>query len=448
MTINRPLSLPRVFAFAGIGIPLAAIGLPMAVFVVPMYTTELGLNTATTGLIFMMLRFWDLITDPVMGWLVDRRPTAYGRFKHWIAGSVPILMLSGFFLFIPSGETVSPAYLTICLAVFWLGFTMLQTPYAAWVPSIANDYDDRSRIFFWREIFNTAMLLTVLIIPSILASQFDFGLREQVLVMGVILLISLPLSVLLAVLFVPDFPPAPDDKPPVFNLSVVRSILSDPAVWRVFSVEILIGIAIASTGGTFLFAAQWGFGVTSFSSVILLAYFIAGFAMMPAWLWFSRQTDKHIAVAAVAAWSSLTFIIYLPLSALGGGPALLLAGAILTGLGYGAAPVLIRSMMADIIERERLSTGESRAGIYYSLLSGAHKTGASFAIGIPYILLGTVVGFDPSTDNSDAAIAGLMLVFVGVPVIAYGASALIIRDYPLSRSADLSNEAPHSSEST
>ena len=113
--------------------------MPMAVFVVPMYTTELGLGTSTTGLIFMLLRFWDLMTDPVMGWLVDKRPTAFGRFKHWIIGSVPILMLSGFFLFMPAGETVSPVYLTLCLAVFWLGFTMLQTPYAAWVPSIATD---------------------------------------------------------------------------------------------------------------------------------------------------------------------------------------------------------------------------------------------------------------------------------------------------------------------
>ncbi len=440
--LRRPLSLPRIFAFAGVGIPLAAIGLPMAVFVVPMYTTELGLGTSTTGLIFMLLRFWDLMTDPVMGWLVDKRPTAFGRFKHWIIGSVPILMLSGFFLFMPAGETVSPVYLTLCLAVFWLGFTMLQTPYAAWVPSIATDYDDRSRIFFWREIFNTATLLIVLIIPSILANQFGFGLREQVLVMGIILLISLPLTVLMAVLFVPDFPPNPNDTGPDITWPVIKDILSDPAIWRVFAVEILIGIAIASTGGTFLFAAQWGFGVTGYSSVILLTFFIAGFAMMPGWLWFSRKTDKHIAVAAVAAWSSVTFLIYLPLSALGGGAILLLSAAIITGLGYGSAPVLIRSMMADIIERERIASGESRAGIYYSLLSGAHKTGASFAIGIPYILLGSVVGFDPSSDNSDAAINGLMLVFVGVPVVAYGASALIIRDYPLNRSTEASDPAP------
>ena len=78
---NR-LPLPRVLAFASVGMPLAAVGLPMAVFVAPMYAEQLGLGTTMVGLIFMILRFWDLGTDPVMGWLVDTRPTKYGRIKH------------------------------------------------------------------------------------------------------------------------------------------------------------------------------------------------------------------------------------------------------------------------------------------------------------------------------------------------------------------------------
>ena len=69
------LPLPRVLAFASVGMPLAAIGLPMAVFVAPMYAEDLGLGTATVGLILMLLRFWDLGTDPVMGCLVDSKPT-------------------------------------------------------------------------------------------------------------------------------------------------------------------------------------------------------------------------------------------------------------------------------------------------------------------------------------------------------------------------------------
>ena len=434
-TETKRLSLPRVLAFAGIGMPLAAVGLPMAVFVAPMYAKELGLGTTLTGLIFMFLRFWDLGTDPVMGWLVDSRPTRFGHVKHWIAASVPVLGIAAYFLFMPPGETVSPLYLIFWLAVFWLGYTMLQTPHQSWVPMITRTYDGRSRLFMWREIIATATLLVLLIVPTILAVYYDFGRRDQVMVMGVILIIGLPVSVALALRFVPDPPPAPDAEHPKFNWPLLRAAFRDPTIVRILMTEVLVGIAIAGTGGTFLFAAYWGFGVSSFAPVILMAFFVSGFATMPLWTWLSRRTEKHTALIAVCAWSAITYTLYLPLSAAGGGPTRLMIVAVISGLGYGTPFILVRSMMADVIEREKAHSGDSRAGLYYSLMSGAYKTGASFAIGIPYILLGVLVGFNPSGDNSPETIRGLMYVFVGVPVVAYTLAALLIRGYPLTRKA-------------
>ena len=147
------------------------------------------------GLVFMILRFWDLGTDPVMGWLVDTRPTKRGRIKHWLVASVPVLMLGAFFMFMPMGDTVSPIYLVIWLIVLWLGFTMLQTPHQSWVPMITTVYDERSRLFMWREIISTLTLLALLIIPTLLAINYGIDRRGQVMVMGIILMVVLPLVV-------------------------------------------------------------------------------------------------------------------------------------------------------------------------------------------------------------------------------------------------------------
>lgn len=411
----------------------------MAVFVAPMYADQLGLGTTMVGLIFMILRFWDLGTDPVMGWLVDSRPTKHGRIKHWLIGSVPILMLGAYFMFIPSGETVSPLYLVIWLSVMWLGFTMLQTPHQSWVPMITTAYDERSRMFMWREIVNTITLLTLLIVPTLLAIYYGIERRGQVQVMGVILLIVLPLTVLLAVLFVPDPAPKTDEKPMQFSWTAMKSALQNPNMFRVLMVEILIGIAIAGTGGTFLFAAQWGFGVTGYAPVILMVFFIAGFGAMPLWVKLSQRTEKHSVFMITCIWSIVTYLVYLPLSAMGGGVYYLLFAAIVSGIGYGTPFILVRSMVADIIEAEQAKTGENRSGMYYSFMSGAYKTGASFAIGIPYILLGAWVGFDPSGENSPEVVRGLMLVFVGVPVASYALAALILRNYRLTRADQKAN---------
>ena len=430
---SERLPLPRVLAFASVGIPLSAIGLPMAVFVAPMYAEEFGLGTALVGTIFMILKFWDLGTDPVMGWLVDTRPTRFGRIKHWLVSSVPVLALAGIFVFMPMGDTVSPWYLAFWLGVLWLGVTMMGTPHQSWVPLIAKSYDERSRVFMWREILQTATLLSLLIIPTLLALFYEFGRRQQVLVMGVILLVALPVTVGLAVRFVPDPPPEPDEAKVTFNWQLVGMAFKDPVILRIMITEILVGIAIAGTGGTFLFAAEWGFRVEDLAPVILLMFFVAGFAMLPFWTWLSRRTEKHVALVSVSLFSSAAFLIYLPLSAIGGGGVLLLIAALISGLGYGAPFILTRSMMADIIEREKVRSGENRAGFYYSLMSGAYKTGASFAIGIPYILLGAFVGFNPGSDNSPDTVRGLMYVFVGVPVVSYLLAALIMRKYPLTR---------------
>ena len=411
----------------------------MAVFVAPMYADQLGLGTTMVGLVFMILRFWDLGTDPVMGWLVDSRPTKRGRIKHWLVASVPVLMLGAFFMFMPMGDTVSPGYLVIWLIVLWLGFTMLQTPHQSWVPMITTVYDERSRLFMWREIISTVTLLALLIIPTLLAINYGIDRRGQVMAMGVILMIVLPLTVTLAIAFVPDPAPAQDAPKMEFSWDAIKVAFKDPNMVRILMVEVLVGIAIAGTGGTFLFAAQWGFGVTALAPVILMVFFIAGFAAMPVWIWLSKRTEKHLVFMGTAIWSIVTYLVYLPMSAMGGGAIPLLIAAIVSGLGYGTPFILARSMVADIIEAEQAKTGENRSGMYYSLMSGSYKTGASFAIGIPYILLGAFVGFDPSGDNSPEVVRGLMLVFVGVPVVSYTLAALILRNYRLTRSEQQAN---------
>ena len=87
--------------YGTVGIPMAAIGLPFAVFMPHYYATDLGIGLEVVGLIFMAVRFWDMASDPVMGILVDKYPTRFGRIRHWMLASVPILILAGCALYMP-----------------------------------------------------------------------------------------------------------------------------------------------------------------------------------------------------------------------------------------------------------------------------------------------------------------------------------------------------------
>jgi len=433
---NVPGKLPlsQVVAYGSVGIPFGAVGLPMAVFIAPFYADQMGLGTTAVGIIFMVLRFWDLFSDPVMGWLVDTKPSRLGKVRHWLLLAVPILLPAVYFLYNPVGPPVSPLFLSVILFIFYIGTTMIVTPHQAWAPSIGRTYDERSRLFMWRELFTISTMLVMLAMPSILSQTGEVSFAQQISIMGWFLIIALPVTVGAAVWLVPDLRPASDAPKASFHPKAILEALRQQTLWRLLATEVFIGIAIAGTAGTFLFAAQWGFGVDrGLASLILMAHFIAGFAAMPVWVWISKRTEKYIAMRSVCLWSAVTYIAYFPLSLMGGGAVSLFAASIISGLGYGSPFILVRSMMADLVESEEVRGGGNRAGLFYSLMSGAYKTGASFAIGIPYILLGLLVGFNAAGDNSPETVRGLMIVFVGVPVFSYALAAFLIWKYPITR---------------
>jgi Na+/melibiose symporter-like transporter len=78
--------------------------MPIAVYLPPLYGESLGLSLATVGLVFTLARIWDVVTDPIMGVVIDRYGSRWGQYKHWIALAIPILMLSVYMVFLPGEE--------------------------------------------------------------------------------------------------------------------------------------------------------------------------------------------------------------------------------------------------------------------------------------------------------------------------------------------------------
>ena len=174
---------------------MAAMGMPVAVYLPRFYTEGMGLSLVTVGAIFTLARIWDVITDPVMGIVIDKYDTRWGRRKHWIAISIPILVLSVWMVFMPNQESVSAGYLLFWLIVLYVGYTMLAIAHQSWGAELALTYDDRSRLFGWREIFVIAGMTVVLGIPATLELTGMSSQSAKVASMGWFCLILFPLLV-------------------------------------------------------------------------------------------------------------------------------------------------------------------------------------------------------------------------------------------------------------
>ena len=91
----------------------AAAAMPIVVYILPYFALNFGLGLTAVGLIFTLGRFFDIFTDPIMGTLIDRYPSRWGKHKHWIALSIPILMCSTVLLYLPVNSNPSNWYLLL-----------------------------------------------------------------------------------------------------------------------------------------------------------------------------------------------------------------------------------------------------------------------------------------------------------------------------------------------
>ena len=413
-------------ALAAPCLPLAGLGLPLVVYLPEYYTNELGLSLASVGLAFGAVRLLDMAFDPYIGGVMDRTRARFGRFKLWFAISAPILMLASYMLFMAK-PGVSSLYLWLWLLVVYAGVSIAGLSQLAWAAVLSPQYDQRSRIYGWWQAGNVVGMILVLTLPALLPILGFKGHGSGVQAMGWFIVILMPITVALALWKVPEPQVTSEVKKSGFREYL--ALFKRPSVVRILLADLLIGTGPAITGALFFFF----FGrVKGFShaeaSLLLLIYFIGGLVGAPLWTWLSYKISKHKALAVSGiVYAGLTMCsLLIPQG--GMLPAAVLMFMI--GVPYAAGAFLLRAMMADIGDEERLASGVDRTGLLYAILSGTVKIGSAAAIFITFPLL-QLMGFDPKGQGVDTGLQGLAVLFAAVPAGMSIVASFIVWGFPL-----------------
>jgi GPH family glycoside/pentoside/hexuronide:cation symporter len=109
---------------------------------------------------------------------------------------------------------------------------------------------------------------------------------------------------------------------------------------------------------------------------------------------------------------------------------LLIGLTIAQGLAQGSGNLMLRAMVSDVADKQRLETGVDRTGLLFSIFSLTGKSATAVAVGVALPLVG-FLGFKPGAANSAEALLGLKLVFALGPAIAHLASAFLNRGFTL-----------------
>lgn len=422
---GSPLTVPRLLAYGGLGLPLSMLGLPLFIYVPRHYAEELGLGLTAVGAILLLARLWDGLTDPLIGAFSDRLTTRYGRRKPWIAVGTPLLALSLWLLFVPP-DGAGVWYLLICSMSTYLAWTMVMLPYQSWGAELSGDFNERTKIAAAREVAVIAGTL----LAAVAALVFDGGGATTLVALAVATALLLPLAAGLAMLRVPDHSqplgPAPNWR---HGLALIRG---NRAFRRLLLAYALNGLANALPATLLLIFVDDYLGLAEFAGVFLFCYFAAAIAGIPLWVTLSRRFGKHRTWAGSLCATAACFALVALLQS--GDFALYLTICVLTGVGLGADLVLPASMQADVVDGDTAEGGGRRTGLYFALWSLVTKLSLALAVGIAFPLLDWA-GFEVGGAGSDQGHGALLALYGLLPVLIKIGAAVLIWRFPIDAAA-------------
>lgn len=417
-------------AFAAPCLPLAAFGLPLTITLPTYYAESLGLGVTLTGLAWLLIRLADIAFDPVFGTVLDRTSWSWGRFKPWFAIGTPILMVAVWALFM-ARPGVGAFHLFFWLGVVYVGYSITVLAHTAWASTLSSQYHERSRIYGFWQTGNVLGMITILALPIILGLLKVPGAKDgYVAQQGLYIVILAPLMIALALWRVEEPRHVQDPNVPRTQVMDYFRLLARPTVRRVLIADLLMGLApgVAGTLFFFYFIRVKGFDRLE-SAALLLIYFVAAIFGAVLWTRLAKKFGKSqtLLIACVTYAIVQFLVVMLPK----GEFLLAVPFLIAAGLPYSAAPFLLRSMMADINDEERLATGRDRTGLLFAILTGTVKIGSALAA-TSFIALGSL-GFSAENPAETTALGmiSLQAMYAFVPGVIGLLAALSMVKYPL-----------------
>lgn len=394
------------------------------------YTDIFGISPAVVGTLFLVVRIFDAVTDPMMGALTDRTNTRHGKFRPyllWMALPFGVISVLAFTTpdFSEQGKII---YALVTYALLMIVYTAINIPYSALGGVITADPQERVSVQSYRFVFGMlgGLLVTALTLP--LVEHFGQGDKAK----GYQLAIA-ALSVFGVVMFVLCFLGTKERVfPPASQRSSFRQDLHSlwqNDQWRVLSVAalfVLVGIVMRSTLA--IYYVKYFLGRED-----LIEYFLT-LGMVGNILGCACAQVLASRVCKVKAYIFLqsASAVICVLSFFVGSDQIVLAFAmyILWGFMLQMATPLLWAKMADVVDYGQWKSGVRITGMTFSSVVFCIKMGLALGGAIAGWLLAGY-GYQAGVEQSESAKQGIVLSFTVFPAVAFMLVALVMKYYRL-----------------
>ncbi|HEY1706958.1 MAG TPA: MFS transporter [Rhizomicrobium sp.] len=408
---------------------------PVIAVLPTIYEKYYAVNFAALGIAMALSRGMDAVVDPVIAYLSDKTNTPIGSRKPWIIAGGILSVIGCYFLYMPQSKP-GALYFLIWSSVVYFAWSMMTVPYDAWGAELSGDYEERARISTYKGMIGAIGSIAFLGAPIFLSAFFGFKSTEMtpevMRIVGLSVIILLPFSLILLVLWVPQAKVVTTT-----NVGVVdtfRAVMFN----RPYQVFLLVfgvqGLALGIYAALLLPFMSGYLLIPAKFSWLMIVTAGASFISTPAWLWACKVMGKHQAWAVGSALTNITIVGWLFVAP---GPSSFVPSLIISAL-YGlfstCAAVCYPAILGDINDYVILKTGSNRTGTHFAGVALLVKLTSAVGGGLALALVG-FFGF--STEATVAphgwAKFGILFTFIGLHTFLQLVAAAMILKFPLNR---------------
>ncbi len=426
-----------------------------------MYATGIGgLLVTVVGFILTAMRIFDGITDPIVGFLIDKTDGKFGKFRPFIVMGNIILGIMTFVIFttvhkVP--ENIRLVYFVGCYAIYIIGYTCQTACTKAGQACMTNNPAKRPKFGLFDAIFNAVLFngMQIYISSYLVPKHGGFGAIGLYHELITFTIIGSAILTTLAVIGIwtkdrTEFFGLGNKAPKVKFKDYISVLKGNRALQMLIVAastdKIALSVAQNATVTVMLFGILMGdYSLAGTIGTIIL---VPNILITMAGTKYAQKLGQKKALV-VGTWASI--ISYTALAALliFGDPTQIslknmsfmtiafIAVYIVAKGAVGVSGAFVIPMISDCADYETYLSGRFVPGMMGTLFSFVDKLISSFASTIIAFAVASIGFANRMPDVTDAATPQLfwmtMFLFIGMPMLGWIASLIAMKFYPLDK---------------
>lgn len=376
------------------------------------YTDVFGLAAGTIAILFIVGKIWDAINDPIMGLIADRTHTKWGSYRPYLLWmAIPSGVFAVLLFTTPSfGGIWKVVFAFIAYIGFDMTYTAVNLPYAAMLPSLTDNYKERTTVSAIRMFMSKVGSLIVSATTLALVAKLGNGNEKSGFFYTMLIFASIAVVMyLLSFAGTKERITQPETK---VKLSDSLKTIKGNTPWVVlFIVNIALWVSVSLITSMAVYFFKYNVGNPALSSVfmpVMMISMMISFIILP--LLAKKFNKKSIYVIGVTIYliGLLWMLLFVKATSL------IILGAAIVGLGIGATSAVTQSMLADTVDYGEWKSGLRAQGFLFSAASFAIKFGQGIggALGSWLLQKG---GYVANAKQTASALNAIQFNFIIIP---------------------------------